>query len=857
MSGAPGPSLPFSGVEDSPLFRTSVAELEAGVESLKQRGQRFVKDSRKLCEGLDAEFAASSAFADALERFCGTLRHVSTNGAGTDEESMLLGGPLLLKFVSTFRELASFQDLLRTQLEVVLCERLNHSLSALLTEERECRRRAERGAGAYDAARLRHLGHKSASHVSTWSKSNDPERTQGDMLAAKAEADAARYDLARKLVEIEGQKRHMFLDAMVTGMDAYLRHFERALALFQTLSPYLAHSLDVVEKLRAEAGAQAAALENLIAAHQADEAAAREAAAAAGSEPGGGGGAAAGRPAGPLQMTAGTSALASEMETNKERTSGREGKPQNTVSLLTATVKPDAEDPSLRYAFRRVVISPEKELTLQAESASDAQEWMQAIQSVIACLLGGALAAAELPSQPRRPTHTRTSSGMEAGSLASLALGEGPLGGGLAAAASASASAASARGAAAAGAEGRDPSVSSLPPAAPPRPPSAAGAVEGWALGATGAGVVDILRQAGAADALCHWLLCCGGGSGSSDAAGCRRPQSQLGVLLCISCSGTHRRLGVHVWEPSIVQLFQLLGNDFANSVWEARLQTPAPGLGAAAAVGQQGAARHTSLQGGGPGSSAAAGSGPPRKPGPSAGDAQRAEFIVAKYVDRAFVAAPAPGPAAAAAQQLADWLWEAVQRGDVRGAFRALAAGANVNTRYSSQPAAQLVWESNLRAGGADDQPVSPSNLGGVTALHAACRTGSPLLVELLVQSGASVDATDVFRRSPLHYAVLYDAAGERQRETEQLQAPCTRSVPDHWSFLSSGLPPLPPAVPEIHAPPALAARAEVAKLLLRRQASSSRDREGLTPAQLAAAHPCGRDTELLALLREAEKRC
>lgn len=42
---------------------------------------------------------------------------------------MLLGGPLLLKFVSTFRELASFQDLLRTQLEVVLCERLNHTLS--------------------------------------------------------------------------------------------------------------------------------------------------------------------------------------------------------------------------------------------------------------------------------------------------------------------------------------------------------------------------------------------------------------------------------------------------------------------------------------------------------------------------------------------------------------------------------------------------------------------------------------------------------------------------------------------------------------------------------------------------------
>lgn len=53
------------------------------------------------------------------------------------------------------------------------------------------------------------------SHISTWSKATDPEKTQADMRTAKAEADAARYDLARKLVEIEGQKRHVFIDAMV------------------------------------------------------------------------------------------------------------------------------------------------------------------------------------------------------------------------------------------------------------------------------------------------------------------------------------------------------------------------------------------------------------------------------------------------------------------------------------------------------------------------------------------------------------------------------------------------------------------------------------------------------------------
>ena len=126
-------------------------------------------------------------------------------------------------------------------------------------------------------------------------------------------------------------------------------------------------------------------------------------------------------------------------------------------------------------------------------------------------------------------------------------------------------------------------------------------------------------------------------------------------------------------------------------------------------------------------------------KPGPTASDQEREEFITAKYVERRFVSRRAGGPGSQQQQQLQDWLWDAARRGDLQSAYQALAAGANLDFKYSSQPAAQLVWESNLQAGGTDDQPVSPSNLGGVTVLHAACRVSglvvfvSPPLLLLL----------------------------------------------------------------------------------------------------------------------------
>uniref|UniRef100_A0A8C9V155 Arf-GAP with GTPase, ANK repeat and PH domain-containing protein 1 n=1 Tax=Scleropages formosus TaxID=113540 RepID=A0A8C9V155_SCLFO len=56
-----------------------------------------------------------------------------------------------------------------------------------------------------------------------------------------------------------------------------------------------------------------------------------------------------------------------------------------------------------------------------------------------------------------------------------------------------------------------------------------------------------------------------------------------LGALICIECSGIHRNLGTHLsrvrsldlddWPPELIKVMSSIGNELANSVWEANAQ--------------------------------------------------------------------------------------------------------------------------------------------------------------------------------------------------------------------------------------------------------------------------------------------
>ncbi|KAF3914693.1 hypothetical protein AA313_de0206164 [Arthrobotrys entomopaga] len=126
-----------------------------------------------------------------------------------------------------------------------------------------------------------------------------------------------------------------------------------------------------------------------------------------------------------------------------------------------------------------------------------------------------------------------------------------------------------------------------------------------------------------------------------------------LGIVLCIECSGIHRSLGTHIskvrsltldvnsFTPDLTDLLVKIGNRISNSVWEARLD-------------------------------------PSEKLTPAANRETRLRFITAKYIERKYVA---PISATHEEGYTADEaLLDAVKKADLTGALYAIAAKGNAN---------------------------------------------------------------------------------------------------------------------------------------------------------------------------------
>ncbi|KAE8705223.1 ADP-ribosylation factor GTPase-activating protein AGD1 [Hibiscus syriacus] len=386
---------------------------------------------------------------------------------------------------------------------------------------------------------------------------------------------------------------------------------------------------------------------------------------------------------------------------------------RHTVNLLTSTIKVDADQSDLMFCFR--IISPTKiytlqqtiennRLAMQAENALDQRDWIEKITGVITSLLSSQTPESSLSAFPMR------SGGGDNNLTSDSSLVECP--------------------------DGFQTTTRQYMPKIPSTGslsdiPKSLQHQENYEKNEK---PIDILRKV----------------PGNDKCADCGEPEPDwaslnLGLLICIECSGVHRNLGVHiskvrslkldvkVWEPSVLALFQSLGNFYVNSIWEelnsGHTKTVLP-VGSSKSEGQKQL--------------------PKTKPSHDDPISAKELFIHAKYAEKAFVCKLTDNPCLLS---VAEEVWESVRSNDPKALYRHIVCnGADVNTIYGDSR--DQSRSSNLLNERGDQ--IEKEHFDGCSLLHLACLNTDIGMVELLLQYGANVNASDSRGRVPLHLCLV-----------------------------------------------------------------------------------------------------
>ncbi|XP_028076980.1 ADP-ribosylation factor GTPase-activating protein AGD3-like isoform X2 [Camellia sinensis] len=754
--------------------------LEESAESPRERSLKFYKGCRKYTEGLGEGYDGDIAFASALENF---------GGGHNDPISVAFGGPVMTKFTIALREIGTYKEVLRSQVEHMLNDRLLQFVNIDLHDVKEARKRFDKASLLYDQAREKFLSLRKGT------KNDIATVLEEELHNTRSAFEQARFTLITALSNVEAKKRFEFLEAVSGTMDAHLRYFKQGYELLHQMEPYINQVLTYAQQSRERSNYEQAALNERMQEYKRQvDRESRWSSDGSNGSPNGDGIQAIGRSSHKMIEAVMQSAAKGKVQTIRQgylskRSSNLRGdwkrrffvldsrgmlyyyrkqnsKPSgsgsqlsgqrnsselgsgllsrwlsshyqggvhdeksvahHTVNLLTSTIKIDADQSDLRFCFR--IISPTKNYTLQAESALDQMDWIEKITGVIASLLSSQAPERCLPGSPMGSNDHRSaseSSSFESADFDHAAVEEYT----------------SER--IASGNHERT-SRSSRPCIKSEKP-------------------INMLQK-----------VC-----GNDKCADCGAPEPDwaslnLGVLVCIECSGVHRNLGVHiskvrsltldfkVWEPSVITLFQSLGNTFANSVWEELLQSRSGFQVDLVPTGLCKSHKPQLLFIG--------------KPSHADSISSKEKFIQAKYAEKLFVRK--------SRDNVAQHIWEAVRINDKKAVYRLIVnSEADVNAVYEQVSCRTLTLakvmllqeqtnldhnssylpEESLLKSSLNSSNLAGTSKGhaveeieGCSLLHLACETADIGMLELLLQYGANINASDSRGQTPLHRCIV-----------------------------------------------------------------------------------------------------